>query len=146
MLRHVELFVHKQPKVLLPKASLAPFSVQPVLVLGIALTQVQDLALGLVELHKIHTGPPFKPVHVPLDAIPSVLHVDCTTQLGVVSKIAEGALNPTVDVTKKDVKLCQCTTHVTAFHLETEPLTTTLGACHGLEGEEIQESDVKLFV
>ncbi|KAK4828888.1 hypothetical protein QYF61_001446 [Mycteria americana] len=35
---------------------------QPILILGIAPTQVQDLALGLVELHIVHIGPLLKPV------------------------------------------------------------------------------------
>ncbi|PKU36298.1 rna-directed dna polymerase from mobile element jockey-like [Limosa lapponica baueri] len=38
-----------------------------VFVLGISLTYMQDLALGLVELHEVHIGPPLKPVQVPLD-------------------------------------------------------------------------------
>jgi len=46
----------------------------------IAPTQVQDLALGLVELHEVHMGPPLK---VPLDGIPSLQRVDHITQLGV---------------------------------------------------------------
>ncbi|KAK4825626.1 hypothetical protein QYF61_001306 [Mycteria americana] len=46
--------------------------VQPVLVLRISLTYVQDLALGLVELHEVHMGPLFKPVKVPLDGNPSL--------------------------------------------------------------------------
>jgi len=69
-------------------------------VLGITLTHVQDLALGLVEPHEVRTGPPLKPVKVPLDGILSLQHVDCTTQLGVVGRLVEGTLNPTV----KDVK------------------------------------------
>ncbi|GAB0178969.1 cAMP-dependent protein kinase inhibitor alpha [Grus japonensis] len=76
----------------------------PIVVLGIALTHVQDLALGLVELHAVHTGPPLQPVKVPLDGIPSLQCVDRTTQLGVVSKLAEGALDPTVHVIDKDVE------------------------------------------
>ena len=67
-------------------------------VLGIALTHVQDLVLVCVELHEVCTVPPLKPVKVPLDGIPSLLHVDRSTQLGVVSKLAEVALNPTVYV------------------------------------------------
>jgi len=39
-------------------------------VLGIALTQVQDLVLGLIELDEIGIGPPVKPLQVPLDSIP----------------------------------------------------------------------------
>ena len=74
-------------------------------VLGIALTHVQDLARGLVERHVVCMRPPLKPVKVPLDGVPSLQHVDCSTQLGAISKVAEGALNPTVHVVDKDVKL-----------------------------------------
>ncbi|CAM9935932.1 unnamed protein product, partial [Bubo scandiacus] len=50
-----------------PRAALNPLITQPVFVLGIALTHVQDLAVGLLELHEVCTGPPLKPVQVPLD-------------------------------------------------------------------------------
>jgi len=30
---------------------------------------VQELALGLAELHEVHMGPPLKPVKVPLDDV-----------------------------------------------------------------------------
>ena len=98
-------FLYNQwPQVLLLRSAFNPFSAQPVFVLGITLTPVQDLALGLVELHEACMGPPLKPVKVPLDGIPSLQHVDRTTQLGVIGKLAEGALNPTVHVANKDVK------------------------------------------
>ena len=103
---HVELLVNQHPKVLLLRAALTSFSTQPVFVLGIALTHVQDLALGLVELHEVHMGPPLQPVQVPLDGIPSLQCVNHTTQLGVISRLAEGALNPTVHVTNKEVQQC----------------------------------------
>jgi len=64
---------------------------------------VQDLALGLVELHEVHTGPPLKPVQVALDGITSLQSVDRTTQLGVISKLAEDALHPTVHVADMDI-------------------------------------------
>jgi len=101
---HVELLVNQNPQVLLGRAALHPFSAQPVLVLGIAPTQVQNFALGLVQLHEIHTGPPLKPLRVPLDGIPSLQCVDFNTQLRVIGKLAEGALYPTVHVPSKDVK------------------------------------------
>jgi len=52
-------------------------------------------------------GPQLKPVQVSLDGIPSLKHVDCTTQFGVICKLAEGALNPTANatnVTDEDIK------------------------------------------
>ncbi|PKU42690.1 rna-directed dna polymerase from mobile element jockey-like [Limosa lapponica baueri] len=103
---HVELLIHQHPQVLLLRAALNLFSSQPVFVSGIALTQVQDPALGLVELHEVHTGPPLQPVQVPLDGIPSLQSVDRTT-LGVIRKLAESTLSrgiDTVHITNNDVK------------------------------------------
>jgi len=73
-------------------------------VLEISLTKVQDLAPGLAEPHEVHTGPPLKPIQVPLNDILSLQHVNHTTQLGVIGKLAAGSLYPTVLVTDKDVK------------------------------------------
>lgn len=47
---------------------------QSVLILGIALTQVKDLALGLVELPGAPMGLLLKPDRVPLDGIPPLEH------------------------------------------------------------------------
>jgi len=101
---HVELLIHQYPQVLLLRTTLESLSTQPVLVFGIALTQMQDLALGLVELHVVHAGPPLQPVKVPLNGIPSLQSINHTTQLGVIGKLVEGALSPTVHVTDKDIK------------------------------------------
>ncbi|KAK4820335.1 hypothetical protein QYF61_024873 [Mycteria americana] len=101
---HVQLFIHQYPQVPLHRAALNPFIPQPVLILGVAPTQVQDLALGLVEPHEVHMGPLHQLVQVPLDGILSLRHVNCTTQLGVLCKLAEGALDPTVCVIDEDIK------------------------------------------
>ena len=55
LLGHVELLINQHHQVLLLRAALSLFSSQPVSVLGIFLTQVQDRALGLVELHELLT-------------------------------------------------------------------------------------------
>lgn len=70
------------PPVLSPQGCSGLLMAQPLFLFGIALTLVHDLALGLVELQKICTGPPLKPVEVLLDGIPSHHHDDCITQLG----------------------------------------------------------------
>ncbi|KAK4822574.1 hypothetical protein QYF61_017160 [Mycteria americana] len=98
--------VHQYPQVLLLRAALNPFIPQPVLILGVAPAQVQDLQLGLDEPHKVHMGPLLKLVQVPLNGIPSLRHVNHTTQLGVLCKFAEGALDPTVYVVDEDIKQC----------------------------------------
>ncbi|KAK4830181.1 hypothetical protein QYF61_008972 [Mycteria americana] len=101
---HVQLFIHQYPQVLLHRAALNPFISQPVLIPGVALTQVQDPALGLVEPHEVPIDPLLQLVQVPLDGIPSLRRVNHTTQLGVICKLAEGAFDPTVHVTDEGVK------------------------------------------
>jgi len=71
LLAHFESFINQHSQILL-RSALKTFSTQPVRVFGIALTQVQDLALCLVALHELGMGPPLKPVQVPLDDIPSL--------------------------------------------------------------------------
>ena len=101
---HVQLLISQHPQVLLGMTALNPFISQPVLVSGVALTQVQDPTLGLVEPREVHMGRLLKHVQVPLDGILSLRHVDCTTQLGVICKLAEGALDPAVCITDEDIK------------------------------------------
>ena len=62
------------------------------------MTQVQDLVLGFAEPHEVYLGPLLQPVQVSLDVIPSFMCVDQTTQLGIICKLDEGALNPTINV------------------------------------------------
>ncbi|PKU46701.1 hypothetical protein llap_3018 [Limosa lapponica baueri] len=107
LLAHVELLIHQHSQVLLLRAALNPFSSHPVFVPEIAVTHVQNLALDLVELHEILAGPPLKPVKIPLDGISALQRMNSSTQLGVISKLAEGALNPTFHVVEKNVRQCQ---------------------------------------
>ncbi|KAK4820330.1 hypothetical protein QYF61_023563 [Mycteria americana] len=87
-----------------PKAALNHIIPQPVLIPGIAPSQVQDLALGLVEPHEVHTGSLLELIQVPLDGIPSFWRVSCTTQLGVICKLAEGALDAPVCVIDEGIE------------------------------------------
>ena len=93
-------FIHQYPQVLLCRAVLKPFISQSVLILEVAPTHVHDLALGLVEPHEVHMDPLLELVQMPLNGTLSLRRVNCTTQLGVVSKLAEGALNPTMSLMK----------------------------------------------
>jgi len=70
------------------------------LIVRVSLTHVQDFALGLVEPHELHTGPLLQLVQVPLEGIPSFWCVSCITQLGVICKLAEGALDLTNSLMK----------------------------------------------
>ena len=59
LLLHVQPAIHQYPQVF-GRAACNPFIPQFVLVVRIALTQVQDLALRFIEPHEVHLGPLFK--------------------------------------------------------------------------------------
>lgn len=67
LLRHVQFVVHQHPQALLLWAALHPFSTQAASVCGVALTQVQHLSLGLVDLHKVHMDQHLQPDQVSLN-------------------------------------------------------------------------------
>ena len=71
---------------------------------GVVVTKVQDPALGLVEPHTVGLGPSICSVQIPLQTLPTLEHMDTPTQLGVICKLTEGALNPLVQITDEDVK------------------------------------------
>jgi len=83
LLGHAELLINQHPQVLLLRAALNPLSAQAVVVLGIALTHVQNLALDLVELHEVRTGPLLKPAEVQVDgtSCSSLTHQRCNPVL-----------------------------------------------------------------
>ena len=60
LLARVEPFILQNPQVLLCKAALNGSFSQSVLIPGIALAQVQHLALALVECHEVHISLLFK--------------------------------------------------------------------------------------
>jgi len=63
----VQLAIHQYPQVFFSRVALSPFIPQLVLVIGVASTQVQDLAFEFDEPHKVHLGPLLEPAKVPLE-------------------------------------------------------------------------------
>lgn len=57
LLAHSQIFAQSYLKVLLCRVVLSLLISQPVSMFGIALTQLQHLDHGLIELHDAHTGP-----------------------------------------------------------------------------------------
>jgi len=89
LLAYIQLFVQKNLLTHLHRAAVHEFFSQSVHISGIVFFQKQHLAFRLAESHSVHVGPLPKLVQVSLDGIPSF----CTAQLGVICKLAEGALN-----------------------------------------------------
>ncbi|KAK4829830.1 hypothetical protein QYF61_006840 [Mycteria americana] len=104
LLAHIQVAVNQHPEVLLCQAAFQPLFPKPVALHGVAVAQVQDLALGLVKPQTIDLGPSIQPVQVPLQSLPPLKQINTPTQLGVVCKLTEGALNPFIQIIDKDIK------------------------------------------
>ena len=94
---HVEVFINQHPQVLLLRAALNPFSVQPAFMFGIVLTQGRIFHLALLNLMNWTTSPACPD--------PSGWHPflsSCYSQhTDVIHKLAEDILNSTVQLIKK---------------------------------------------
>ncbi|KAK4814102.1 hypothetical protein QYF61_008197 [Mycteria americana] len=101
---HVQLAASQHPQVLFCQAAFQPLFPKPVALHGVVVAQVQDLALGLVKPHTIGLGPCIQPVQIPLQSLPTLKQIDTAAQFGVVCKLAEGTLNPLIQIIDKDIK------------------------------------------
>ncbi|KAK4822635.1 hypothetical protein QYF61_018587 [Mycteria americana] len=104
LLAHIQAAVDQHPQVLLCRAAFQPLFPKPVALHGVAVTQVQDLALGLVKPHTTDLSPSIQPVQVPLQSLPALQQINTPTQLGVICKLTEGALDPLVQIIDKGIK------------------------------------------
>ncbi|KAK4831237.1 hypothetical protein QYF61_016335 [Mycteria americana] len=104
LLAHIQAAVNKHLQVLLCQAAFQPIFPKPVALHGVAVAQVQDLALGLVKPHTVDLGPSIQPVQVALQSLPTLQHINTPTQLGVTCKLTESTLDPFVQIIDKDVK------------------------------------------
>ncbi|KAK4830880.1 hypothetical protein QYF61_013809 [Mycteria americana] len=104
LLAHIQPAVNQHPQVLLCWAAFQPLFPKPVALHRGAVAQVQDPTLGLVEPHTIDLGPSIQPVQVPLQSLPPLKQINTPTQLGVLCKLTEGALDPLVQIIDKDMK------------------------------------------
>jgi len=86
------------------RTALQPLLPIPVSFDGIVVTQVQDLAFGLVETHTVGLGSSVQPDQIPLQSLPSLEKVDSPPQLGVICKLTEGTLNALIQIINKDIK------------------------------------------
>ncbi|KAK4810721.1 hypothetical protein QYF61_007695 [Mycteria americana] len=104
LLAHIQAAVNQHPQVLFCQAAFQPLFPKPVALHGVAVAQVQDPALSLVEPHTIDLGPSIQPVQIPLQSLPTLKQINTPAQLGVVCKLTEGALDPLIQFIDKDIK------------------------------------------
>ncbi|KAK4832004.1 hypothetical protein QYF61_020442 [Mycteria americana] len=101
-LQHLNVpLVVRGPKL---NAVFEPLFPKPVALHGVVVTQVQDLALGLVKPLTIGLGPSIQPVWVPLQSLPTFKQINTPTQLGVICKLTESVLDPLIQIIDKDIK------------------------------------------
>ncbi|KAK4830604.1 LOW QUALITY PROTEIN: hypothetical protein QYF61_012030 [Mycteria americana] len=72
LLAHVQPAVNQHSQVLLCWAAFQPLFPKPVALHGVVVTQVQDLALGLVKPHTIDLVPSIQAVQIPLQSLPTL--------------------------------------------------------------------------
>lgn len=70
----------------------------------IAVTQVQDTALDLVEPHTIGLSPVIQPAQITLQSLPTLQQIHTPAQHGVTCKTTEGTLSFLLQVVDKDIK------------------------------------------
>ncbi|KAK4812776.1 hypothetical protein QYF61_020396 [Mycteria americana] len=104
LLAHIQAAVNQHSRVLLCLAAFQPLFPKPVALHGVAVAQVQDPALSLVEPHTTGLGPSTQPVQIPLQSLPTLKQINTPTQLGVICKLTEDALNPLIQIIDKDIK------------------------------------------
>ncbi|KAK4818798.1 hypothetical protein QYF61_019519 [Mycteria americana] len=104
LLAHSQVAINQHPQVLFCRAAFQPLFPKPVALHGVVVTQVQDPALGLVEPHTIGLCPWIQPVQIPLQNLPTLKQINTPTQLGVICRLTEGALNPLIQIIDKDIK------------------------------------------
>ncbi|KAK4824542.1 LOW QUALITY PROTEIN: hypothetical protein QYF61_016146, partial [Mycteria americana] len=104
LLAHIQPAVNQHPQVLFLWAAFQPLFPKPVVLHGVVVAQVQDLALDRVEPHTIGLGPSIQPVQVPLQSLPTLKHIDTPAQFGVLCKLTEGTLNPLIQIIDKEIK------------------------------------------
>lgn len=86
---HAQLSIPENIQVLQCKAGPNQLFLQSVLMSGIAFTQVQHLALRLVELHEVLLHLILELVQVPLDVFSSFCCFNCTSHPGLICKTDE---------------------------------------------------------
>ncbi|KAJ7415705.1 integral membrane protein dgcr2 idd [Willisornis vidua] len=84
--------------------ALKPLIPRSVVLHGLAVIQMQDSALCLIEPHAVVLSPLIKAVQVSLQSLPTLEQINIPIQFTVICKYIEGTLNPHVQIINKDLK------------------------------------------
>lgn len=95
--------VHQHSAVPFHQAAFQPLLPNPVGLPG-TVTEMQDPTLGPIETHTVCPGLLIQSIQVPLKCVSPLRQISTPSQLGVICKFTEGALNPLIKIFNKDAK------------------------------------------
>ncbi|KAK4832367.1 hypothetical protein QYF61_021966 [Mycteria americana] len=87
LLAHIQVAVNQHPQVLFHRPVFQPLFPKPVALHGVAVAQVQDLALSLVKPHIVGPSLSIQPVQVPLQSLPTLQQINTPTQLAILARL-----------------------------------------------------------
>ena len=103
-LTHIQLNIIQFLQIFSLHVSCQPLCPKCVVMDGVVLTKVKDLAFCLAEVHTIGLSPAIQPVQIPLQGLPTPRQMDTFSQLDVICKLTEGALNALIQIINKDIE------------------------------------------
>ncbi|KAF4794145.1 hypothetical protein TURU_104861 [Turdus rufiventris] len=116
-----------------------PHHPQPVILQGVIVAKMQDLALGVIKPHPTGLCPSIQLVQVSLQSPPTFQQIDSCSQISVICKFTNEALNSLIHVINKNIEQDRLpdrltdpwgTPLVTGPQLDAAPFTTTLWSAH----------------
>jgi len=134
LLMHFQLAMNHHPKFLFCQATFQPLLPNPVALHGVAVTQGQDPAFGLVEPHTAGLSPSIQPVQIPLQGLPTLSRSTLPPNLVPSANLLREHSIPSARSLIKTLNKTGLKTEpwgtplVTSCHLDLTPFTTTLWA------------------
>jgi len=104
MLDHCQPVIHQDSQVLLHRAPLQQVMPQPVLILTVIPSQVQDSTLAFAKPHLVYCCPALQSVYDLLNGSMAFRYVSHSSQLCIIGVLTEGRHFPLIMVTNEDIK------------------------------------------
>jgi len=104
LLAHVQPSINQYPQVHFLCTVFQPLCSKLVVLPGVVVAKVQDPAFDFVEPHPIGFSSAIQPVQIPLQGLTTLRQINTSSQLGVICKLGEGALNALIQVINKDIE------------------------------------------
>ncbi|RMC17355.1 hypothetical protein DUI87_05936 [Hirundo rustica rustica] len=115
---------HQHPQVPFLLGTVQPHRPQPIMLQGVIVAKVQELALGLIKLHLTGLCPSIQPSQVSLQSHPTFQQIDTRSQLSITREFTNQRFNTHIHVTNKNIE------QNWAQH---RPLRDTTGDCPQLD-------------